>query len=158
MSAVKNWLRTVEIFTGYLRHMKRVENSTDPGRTKDAFAEALERANTPARPEALRMEDQLRHELLRIAQCKRPFSLGGARRTSSARLNSATTRISRRASKKATESLKTMGLLVQSTAPEADHATSKSICQWVEVAKWTSLSQEAQEEATRLRINRDNFL
>ena len=158
MSAVRNWLRTVEIFTGYLRHMKRVENSTDPGRTKDAFAEALERANTPARPEALRMEDQLRHELLRIAQCKRPFSLGEARTDIKCKAKFRNYENLSRSIKKATESLKTMGLLVQSTAPEADHAKSTSICQWVEVAKWTSLSQEAQEEATRLRINRDNFL
>ena len=45
MSAVRNWLRTVEIFAGYLRHMKRIENNTGYERAKDAFADALERVN-----------------------------------------------------------------------------------------------------------------
>ena len=158
MSAVRNWLRTMEIFAGYLRHMKKVENNTDPGRTRDAFAEALERANRPAKLQALRMEDQLQQELLKIAQCKRPFSLGEARTIIKSKAKFHGYENLSWSIKNATESLKTMGLLIQSTAPEADHAKRKSFCQWVEVAKWTSLSPEAQEEAERLRINRDNFL
>ena len=158
MSAVRNWPRTVEIFTGYLRHMKRVENNTGYERAKDAFADALERVNGPARPEALRPEDQLRHELLRIAQCKRPFSLGEARTNIKSKAKFRNYENLSSSIKKATESLKTLGLLVQSRPPQTDHGTRKSNCQWVEVAKWTGLSPEAQEEATRLRINRDNFL
>ena len=158
MSAVRNWLRTIEIFAGYLRHMKRVDNNTGYERSKDPFVDALERINGPQKPEELQGEAAVRHELLKIAQCKRPFSLGEARQTIKSRAKFRNWVHLSSSIKRATESLKRSKILVESRPPQTDHYTKKSNTCWVQVAQWTSLSPEAKKEVESLRISRDNFL
>ena len=158
MSAVRNWLRTMEIFAGYMRHMRKVENNTGYERTKDPFVDALERINGPQKLEELQGEAALRHELLKIAQCKRPFSLGEARQIIKSRAKFRNWDQLPSGIKRATESLKRLKILVESRPPQTDHYTKKSNTCWVEVAQWTSLSPEAQKEVESLRISRNNFL
>ena len=120
--------------------------------------DALERINGPQKPEDLKGEDSLRQELLKIAQCKRPFSLGEARQIIKSRAKFRRYENLSSSIKRATESLKRSKLLVESKPPQTDHYIKKTNTCWVEVAKWTSLSPEAQREVESLRISRDNFL
>ena len=106
----------------------------------------IPRINGPQKPEELQGEAALRHELLKIAQCKRPFSLGEARQIIKSRAKFRNWDQLSSSIKRATESLKRLKILVESRPG------------WVEVAQWTSLSPEAQKEVESLRIGRDNFL
>ena len=114
--------------------------------------------NGPQKPEELQGEAALRHELLKIAQCKRPFSLGEARQIIKSKAKFRNWDQLSSSIKRATGSLKRLKILVESRPPQTDHYTKKSNTCWVEVAPLTSLSPEAQKEVESLRISRDNFL
>ena len=60
MSAVRNWLRTIEIFMGCLRHLEQVQERTPQKRN-------------PPGTEELSIDKALRQELMKIAQGTQPL-------------------------------------------------------------------------------------
>ena len=118
----------------------------------------IPRMKEPQKPEGLQGDAALRHELLKIAKCKRPFSLEEARQIIKRRAKFRNYHHLSSSIKRATESLKRSKILVESRPPQTDHYIKKSNTCWVELAQWTSLPPEAQREVQSLRISRDNLI
>ena len=160
ISAVHNWLRTVEIFLGYLRFMLDAEkkSGTDT-RSKDPLVDGLVKTPGPPPPAKWNDDDALRREILLKAQCRKPFNIGDLRAElkSKSRWRSASGGSLSSFLNIQVKALQEKGLMIRSEAPAEESDADKKRTAWVRSAHWANMGPDARADADRLQFNEAHF-
>ena len=143
MSAVRNWLRTIEIFMGYLRHLEQVQERTPQKRN-------------PPGTEELSIDKALRQELMKIAQGTQPLNMADAREKVKQKTKFRRIPDLSKTLQSAKSSLTDLGLL-DVERPTSQNSKKKTTSGWVRIARWDQLSNRAKTEAKSLGLKEDNF-
>ena len=158
MSAVHSWLRTVELFMGYLRFIRATERRAGVGnRAKDTFVESLSAGEPPPKVTQWNTEDSLLREILIKAQATSPFSVAKLREQIKNKARWRNQPGLDLAAKLAScaEKLSGLALLKPACAPQEDAGKKKT--SWYAQAAWRDLGEEGKKEVTRLELSRDHF-
>ena len=151
MSAVRNWLRTMEIFMGYLRHLEQVQERTPQERKpKDAQRFSLQNATNPPATEELSIDKALRQELMKIAQGTQPLNMAEAREKVKLKAKFRKIPDLSKTLQSAKSSLTDLGLLLDVERPTSQNSKKKTTSGWVRIARWNQLSNRAKTEAKSL--------